>query len=127
MSKKIVIKNHAQGYPHADISEIKTTPFDWKGKGKKEWQHSLHKAGGMELNTFKASPGAAFEGHKAPGDWLGAVVAGSGILYLTDDAGKTRREVPVSNGDVFEFGSDTMHGWLAGPEGMSTIFIVCSK
>jgi len=115
---------------HINRSSIKVLlycAFDWNGEKKKDWMHSLHQAGGMDLHTFKASPGATFEVHKASGEWLGVVVAGSGTLLIGDDAGKIRQEIPISNGDVFVFKSDTMHGWLAGPEGMSTVFIVMSK
>jgi quercetin dioxygenase-like cupin family protein len=124
MSKKIVLENHAQGYPQADITEIKLVPHVWNSKPKKGWLSSVHQAGGMQLFTFKVAPGATFEGHKAPGDWFGMVVEGSGTLTTTDDAGKTCQEIPVSKGDLFVFKTDTMHGWLAGPEGMSTVFIV---
>jgi quercetin dioxygenase-like cupin family protein len=126
MSRRIVIENHNQGWPEADVSDYQITPFEWEGKEKPDWMHSMHTAGGIEMHTFEAAPSATFEGHKAPGEWIGIVVEGDGKLLLTDDEGRVRSELAFAKGDVFVFKSNTMHGWIAGPQGAKTVFMrVC--
>jgi hypothetical protein len=123
MDRKIILENRGREHPACEIQEFERKPFEFGGKERPEWQHALHVVDGVECHTFKAAPGATFEGNKAPGDWIGIATQGSGLLLVTDEAGKVISEVPFSKGDVFEFRDKTMHGWRIGPEGAETVFL----
>ena len=104
---------------------VKAMALPWATEGLPPgWSMQVFSAHDMEMNVFRAEPGAQWPAHSSPESWVGMVIAGRMALELSEADATPVETLTCQAGDGFSFGPGVKHAWRNdGTVPVVTVFV----